>query len=90
MNFEDKIYAFTDEHPFLAWILARLVICICACTIAAMGFFALIAIYAPFVLIAEEDAGWGAFAAWLWLPLIATVIWLMCSIIGYVWKELIE
>lgn len=88
MKFEDMIFEFSEKHPVLTWALSRLAICICGGLIAALGFFALIAACAPFVYIAD-GAGWGAFATWLWLPLIATVIWLMVSVIRYVWEEVI-
>ncbi len=89
MNFEDMIYDFIDNHPGWTWILARLVICICGCAIATMCFFALLVLATPFVHI-QNGAGWEAFATWLWLPLIATAIWVLGSIIILVWDEVIE
>ena len=89
MNLEETIYKFIDEHPIWTWVLARLIICVCVCTIVVLCIFAIIALATPFVL-AEESTSSEAFSVWLWLPLIATAIWMLCSIIGYVWQEVIE
>ena len=88
MDFEEKINKFTDEHPVWTWVLARLIICICGCTIVANVFFAVLVIAVPFVLI-SNGAGWEAFAVWFWLPLIATFVWMMGSVISYVWAEVL-
>lgn len=84
MDFEKMISEFRDNHPVWAWILARLVICTCICAIVGIVFFAVIVIFAPFVV---DDV---SLAVWFWLPLMATACWLLCSIVGIVWCEVIE
>ena len=90
MNLEDIISNFCDEHPIWTGILARLVISICVCTIAALVFFGIIFAFAPFVLIFNDGAGAEAFAWWFLIPLIATAIWVLCSVIGIVWEAVVE
>lgn len=90
MNLEDIISNFCHEHPIWTAILARLVICICACTIAALCFFGIIFAVAPFVLIVNNGSGAEAFGYWFLIPLIATAIWILCSVIGNVWEAVIE
>ena len=89
MDFEEMIEKFTDEHPVWSWIIARLVICICVCTIVGIGFGALILVVVPFVLI-SQGAGIGAFAWWFLVPLIAALIWVLCSVVCFVWEGWIE
>ena len=90
MNLEDIISNFCDEHPIWTEILARLVICICACTIAALIFFGIIFTVAPFVLIANHGSGIEAFGLWFLNPLIATAVWILGSVIVNVWEAVIE
>ena len=89
MDFEEKIENFTDNHPVWTWILARFFIVVCACTIAAMVFFSLLALAAPFVAL-ENGAGLSAFATWLCLPVNITIIWLMGSVIRWLYETFIE
>lgn len=89
MDFEEMIDKFKYKHPICTWILSRFVICICACSIVALAFFGLVVLGLPFVQLID-GGGLKSFIVWLWMPLIATVIWLSGSIIGYVWEEMIQ
>ena len=90
MNIEEIISMFAEKHPIWTRILARLVVCVCACTIAALGFFGFVFAVAPFVFILEDGTGAEAFAWWLGIPLIATGIWILLSVIGMVYEGVIE
>lgn len=89
MNFEEMIENFTDNHPVWTWILARLIICECFLVATITVAFAFWAIASPFIKL-KDGAGLEAFGPWLWLPVCGTFIWLMCSVIGYLWQEFIE
>lgn len=80
----NMICEFCENHPILTWLLARLIICVCVCTFVGLLFFALVIFFVPFM-----DDG-VSLAVWLWIPLIETACWLLCSIIEYVWQEVIE
>lgn len=88
MDFEEMIYKFADEHPVWTWILARLIICICGFGMILAFLFGFIVLIAPIVIF--EDGSDPKISVWLWLPFIAMAIWVMWSIIKYVYTEVIE
>lgn len=90
MNFEEMIENFADNHPFWMWILVRLIICECVFVAAVVAFFAFVTVFTPFFRILEYGAGFEAFGVWLWLPVCALVLWVVCATIGYLWEEFVR
>lgn len=84
----DCIANFADEHPVWTWVLARVLVSICVCIVAVAALLGAVLFFAPFVLIEEHGAG--AFKAWLWLPAMVSIIWIMVDFISVVWENFIE
>ena len=84
----DCIANFAEEHPVWTWVLARVLVSICGCIIAVAAFLGAFLFFAPLALI--EERGAIAFKAWLWLPAIVSIIWIIGEFISVVWENFIE
>ena len=89
MEFNNMIRRFATDHPIWTWILARLAICTCIFLIVVLGVLGMAVLIAPIALIAD-GAGLGAFWWWLLVPVIATIIWGVSSVIVFLFVEVIE
>ena len=76
----DRIVKFSEKHPVLKWILARLLIVVCICNIIVVALFTMGLIFGPFLI--EEGSGLVPFTAWLWVPVLVTIVWIMGEVVG--------
>ena len=89
MCFNDMIQKFAKEHPIWAWILARLAICTCTGVIVVLCLLGMVAIIAPLASLAG-GAGLGVLWVWLLIPVIATMVWGLASVITYLVVEVCD
>lgn len=88
MDYIEMLNDFTEKHPVWTWVLARFVIAACVCTLVGVGLIALVVAFAPLLTAGESDSV--GFAVWLWLPVLGTIIWLLCSVIEKVYDAFIS
>lgn len=76
-QYENVIEQFIDKHPVWAWVLVRLLICLCWSLVVFAGLAALFSVFFP---IAAVCIGYGS--GWFWLLLVVPVLITICWAVG--------